>query len=42
MKKVLTIIASYFFNVAINSANMVSAKGVYQPVEPESLQKYSK
>lgn len=42
MKKILTWIANYFFNIAINSANMISAKGIYQPKEPESLQKYIK
>ncbi|MEG0034887.1 MAG: cyclic lactone autoinducer peptide [Bacilli bacterium] len=42
MKRVLTLIADYFFHIAINSANMVSMKGVYQPKEPQSLQKYIK
>lgn len=30
------------FGLAVNSVNLVSAKGVYQPEIPVSLQKYKK
>lgn len=33
--------ADFAFNTAVNSVSTISAKGMYQPKEPENLQSYT-
>lgn len=42
MNKVLTVLATFAFNTAVNSVNQVSTKGIYQPKEPVELLVYKK
>ena len=42
MNLLFDFLAQYAFELAVNSVNLVSAKGVYQPEIPASLQKYQK
>lgn len=42
MRKFFKLFIGYVYSLAINSANMVSIRGIYQPKEPEILKKYLK
>ena len=41
-KRLFLLVANFAFMMAICSANLISVKGLHQPAEPESLNKYKK